>query len=101
MVVPAFLFFKSNLSIVHLIKKIRCGSHEVAEREDGFLERWLTRCSVRKAGGAIGKRQVAEEERYFRWKEKEQMEVLRKHHTEETEEIYRHEGKIQKVKDDE
>uniref|UniRef100_A0A3Q3NRJ9 ATPase inhibitor, mitochondrial n=1 Tax=Labrus bergylta TaxID=56723 RepID=A0A3Q3NRJ9_9LABR len=66
-----------------------------------LIERWLTRCSVRKAGGAIGKRQVAEEERYFRWKEKEQMEVLRKHHTEETEEIYRHEGKIQKVKDDE
>uniref|UniRef100_A0A3Q2X3H6 ATPase inhibitor, mitochondrial n=2 Tax=Haplochromini TaxID=319058 RepID=A0A3Q2X3H6_HAPBU len=63
------------------------------------------------AGGAFGKREVAEEERYFRQKEKEQMEALRKHHTEEIEhhkkeierlqkEIDRHKGKIRKLKHD-
>uniref|UniRef100_A0AAQ4P0M5 ATP synthase inhibitory factor subunit 1a n=1 Tax=Gasterosteus aculeatus aculeatus TaxID=481459 RepID=A0AAQ4P0M5_GASAC len=67
--------------------------------------------SVRAAGGAFGKREVAEEERYFRQKEKEQMEALRKHHVEEIEhhkkeierlqkEIDRHKGKIRKLNHD-
>uniref|UniRef100_A0A3Q3D2B4 ATPase inhibitor, mitochondrial n=1 Tax=Hippocampus comes TaxID=109280 RepID=A0A3Q3D2B4_HIPCM len=67
--------------------------------------------SVREAGGAFGKREVAEEERYFRQKEKEQMDALRKHHTEEIEhhkkeierlqkEIDRHQGKIRRLKHD-
>lgn len=58
-----------------------------------------------------GKREVAEEERYFRQKEKEQMEALRKHHVEEIEhhkkeierlqkEIDRHKGKIRKLNHD-
>uniref|UniRef100_A0A3B4ZBU8 ATPase inhibitor, mitochondrial n=1 Tax=Stegastes partitus TaxID=144197 RepID=A0A3B4ZBU8_9TELE len=68
-------------------------------------------CSIREAGGAFGKREAAEEERYFRQKEREQMEALRKHHAEEIEhhkkeierlqkEINRHQGKIRKLKHD-
>uniref|UniRef100_A0A672G911 ATPase inhibitor, mitochondrial n=1 Tax=Salarias fasciatus TaxID=181472 RepID=A0A672G911_SALFA len=67
--------------------------------------------SVRAAGGAFGKREAAEEERYFRQKEKEQLETLRKHHAEEIEhhkkeigrlkkEIDRHVGIIRKLKHD-
>ncbi|KAL7381323.1 hypothetical protein ABVT39_003929 [Epinephelus coioides] len=67
--------------------------------------------SIREAGGAFGKREAAQEERYFRQKEKEQMAALRKHHSEEIDhhkkeierlkkEIERHEGKIRKLKHD-
>uniref|UniRef100_A0A3Q2PEE2 ATPase inhibitor, mitochondrial n=1 Tax=Fundulus heteroclitus TaxID=8078 RepID=A0A3Q2PEE2_FUNHE len=66
---------------------------------------------VRSAGGAFGKREAAEEERYFRQREWEQLEALRKHHAEEIEhhkkeierlqrEIDRHKGKIRKLSHD-
>ncbi|KAK5911076.1 hypothetical protein CgunFtcFv8_005285 [Champsocephalus gunnari] len=66
--------------------------------------------SVREAGGEFGKRQ-AQEEHYFRQKEKVQMEALRKHNSEEIEhhkteierlqrEIDRHKGKIRKLNHD-
>ncbi|XP_038661249.1 ATPase inhibitor, mitochondrial-like [Scyliorhinus canicula] len=48
--------------------------------------------SIREAGGAFGRRQAAIEEKYFREKESEQIENLRKHHQEE---INHHEQDIQ------
>ncbi|XP_004411276.1 PREDICTED: ATPase inhibitor, mitochondrial-like [Odobenus rosmarus divergens] len=39
--------------------------------------------SIREAGGAFGKREQAEEERYFRARTKEQLATLKKHHEEE------------------
>lgn len=36
--------------------------------------------SIREAGGAFGKREQAEEERYFRARTKEQLAALKKHH---------------------
>ncbi|XP_044769232.1 ATPase inhibitor, mitochondrial-like [Neomonachus schauinslandi] len=39
--------------------------------------------SIREAGGAFGKREQAEEERYFRARTKEQLAALKKHHEEE------------------
>ncbi|MBN3301938.1 ATPase inhibitor B, mitochondrial [Amia ocellicauda] len=67
--------------------------------------------SVREAGGAFGKRQAGLEEKYFKDKEREQIEALRKHHEEEIhhhkkeierlqQEIDRHKGKIRKLKHD-
>ncbi|XP_002913375.1 ATPase inhibitor, mitochondrial [Ailuropoda melanoleuca] len=65
--------------------------------------------SIREAGGAFGKREQAEEERYFRARNKEQLEALRKHHEEEIthhkeeierlqKEIERHKKKIKHLK---
>ncbi|KAF7242331.1 ATPase inhibitor, mitochondrial [Varanus komodoensis] len=67
--------------------------------------------TIREAGGAFGKRQVAEEERYFREAEREKLANLRKHHEEEIyhhkkeierlqKEIERHKSKIKKLGDD-
>ncbi|XP_069612903.1 ATPase inhibitor, mitochondrial [Ranitomeya imitator] len=67
--------------------------------------------SVREAGGAFGKRQAAEEERYFRQKEQEQLANMKKLHEEEIghckteierlqKEIERHKNKIKKLKHD-
>ncbi|KAL7981225.1 hypothetical protein Chor_005459 [Crotalus horridus] len=67
--------------------------------------------SIREAGGAFGKREAAEEERYFREKEREQLANLRKHHEEEIshhkkeidrlqKEIERHKYKIKNLQDD-
>ncbi|XP_008692750.1 ATPase inhibitor, mitochondrial [Ursus maritimus] len=67
--------------------------------------------SIREAGGAFGKREQAEEERYFRARNKEQLEALRKHHEEEIthhkeeierlqKEIERHKKKIKHLKHD-
>lgn len=39
--------------------------------------------SIREAGGAFGKREKAEEDRYFREKTKQQLAALRKHHEDE------------------
>ncbi|XP_035582971.1 ATPase inhibitor, mitochondrial-like [Zalophus californianus] len=39
--------------------------------------------SLQEAGGAFGKREQAEEERYFRARTKEQLATLKKHHEEE------------------
>ncbi|XP_032728050.1 ATPase inhibitor, mitochondrial-like [Lontra canadensis] len=66
--------------------------------------------SIREAGGAFGKREQAEEERYFRARTKEQLAALKKHHEEEIthhvketerlqKEIERHK-KIKHLKDD-
>uniref|UniRef100_A0A8D0L301 ATPase inhibitor, mitochondrial n=1 Tax=Sphenodon punctatus TaxID=8508 RepID=A0A8D0L301_SPHPU len=66
--------------------------------------------SIREAGGTFGKRQAAEEECYFRDKEREQLAHLRKHHKEEIDhhkkqiehlqkEIERHKYKIKKLDD--
>ncbi|XP_032732882.1 ATPase inhibitor, mitochondrial-like [Lontra canadensis] len=67
--------------------------------------------SIREAGGAFGKREQAEEERYFRARTKEQLAALKKHHEEEIthhvketerlqKEIERHKKKIKHLKDD-
>ncbi|XP_006883502.1 PREDICTED: ATPase inhibitor, mitochondrial [Elephantulus edwardii] len=67
--------------------------------------------SVREAGGAFGKREAAEEERYFRAQAKEQLAALKKHHEDEIihskkeierlqKEIDRHKQKIKKLKQD-
>ncbi|XP_044527324.1 ATPase inhibitor, mitochondrial isoform X2 [Gracilinanus agilis] len=67
--------------------------------------------SIRDAGGAFGRREKAEEERYFREKNKEQLAALRKYHQEEIshhekeiqrlqKEIERHKGKIKHLKHD-
>uniref|UniRef100_F7BE70 ATPase inhibitor, mitochondrial n=2 Tax=Monodelphis domestica TaxID=13616 RepID=F7BE70_MONDO len=67
--------------------------------------------SIRDAGGAFSRREKAEEERYFREKNKEQLAALRKYHQEEIshhekeiqrlqKEIERHKGKIKHLKHD-
>uniref|UniRef100_A0A0P6J910 ATPase inhibitor, mitochondrial n=1 Tax=Heterocephalus glaber TaxID=10181 RepID=A0A0P6J910_HETGA len=67
--------------------------------------------SIRDAGGAFGKREQAEEERFFRQKTKEQLEALKKHHEDEIyhhkkaiehmeKEIERHKQKIKQLKHD-
>lgn len=65
--------------------------------------------SIREAGGAFGKREKAEEDRYFREKTKEQLAALKKHHEDEIDhhskeierlqkEIERHKKKIKHLK---
>ncbi|XP_072373626.1 ATPase inhibitor, mitochondrial-like [Scyliorhinus torazame] len=65
--------------------------------------------SIREARGAFGRRQAAIEEKYFKEKESEQIENLRKHHQEEINhheqdihrlqsEIKRHKTQIKKLK---
>ncbi|XP_007977976.1 ATPase inhibitor, mitochondrial [Chlorocebus sabaeus] len=67
--------------------------------------------SIREAGGAFGKREQAEEERYFRAQNREQLAALKKHHEEEIvhhkkeierlqKEIERHKQKIKTLKHD-
>nr|XP_002716128.3 ATPase inhibitor, mitochondrial [Oryctolagus cuniculus] len=67
--------------------------------------------SIREAGGAFGKREQAEEERYFRAKTKEQLAALKKHHEDEIihhkkeierlqKEIERHKQKIKSLNSD-
>merc|ERR1711962_1680542 len=68
-----------------IASQIRMASDQLGELGKGAGKGGGGGGSVREAGGAFGKREVAEEERYFRQKEKEQMEALRKHHTEEIE----------------
>ncbi|XP_038652988.1 ATPase inhibitor, mitochondrial-like isoform X3 [Scyliorhinus canicula] len=53
--------------------------------------------SIREAGGAFGRRQAAIEEKYFREKESEQIETLRKHHEDE---IDHHEHEIQRLQNE-
>ncbi|ELK02058.1 ATPase inhibitor, mitochondrial [Pteropus alecto] len=66
--------------------------------------------SIREAGGAFGKREQAEEERYFRARTKEQLAALKKHHEDEIghhrkeierlqKEIERHKQTIKKLKE--
>ncbi|XP_055466774.1 ATPase inhibitor, mitochondrial [Psammomys obesus] len=66
--------------------------------------------SIREAGGAFGKREKAEEDRYFREKTREQLAALRKHHEDEIEyhakeierlqkQIERHKKKLKSLKD--
>ncbi|KFO37668.1 ATPase inhibitor, mitochondrial [Fukomys damarensis] len=50
--------------------------------------------SIRDAGGAFGKREQAEEERFFRQKTKEQLDALKKHHEDE---IYHHKKAIEQM----
>ncbi|ELV12553.1 ATPase inhibitor, mitochondrial [Tupaia chinensis] len=50
--------------------------------------------SIREAGGAFGKREQAEEERYFRAQTKQQLAALRKHHEEE---IAHHQKEIERL----
>ncbi|KAM8959617.1 ATPase inhibitor, mitochondrial [Lycaon pictus] len=67
--------------------------------------------SIREAGGAFGKREQAEEERYFRARTREQLAALKKHHEDEIshhikeierlqKEIERHKKKIKNLKSD-
>ncbi|XP_010767799.1 ATPase inhibitor A, mitochondrial [Notothenia coriiceps] len=90
--------------------QIRMASDQLRELGKGAGKGGGGGGSVREAGGAFGKRQ-AQEEHYFRQKEKAQMEALRKHHSEEIEhhkteierlqrEIDRHKGKIRKLNHD-
>ncbi|XP_069752219.1 ATPase inhibitor B, mitochondrial [Narcine bancroftii] len=53
--------------------------------------------TIREAGGAFGAREAALEEKYFREKEMEQIENLKKHHREE---INHHEKEIQRLQDE-
>ncbi|XP_051892429.1 ATPase inhibitor B, mitochondrial [Pristis pectinata] len=53
--------------------------------------------AIREAGGAFGTREAALEERYFKEKEREQIENLKKHHLEE---IRHHEKEIQRLQDE-
>ncbi|XP_004391647.1 PREDICTED: ATPase inhibitor, mitochondrial-like [Odobenus rosmarus divergens] len=66
---------------------------------------------IREAGGAFGKREQAEEERYFRARTNEQLATLKKHHEEEIthhineieclqKEIEQHKKKIKHLKHD-
>ncbi|XP_075802092.1 ATPase inhibitor, mitochondrial [Microtus pennsylvanicus] len=50
--------------------------------------------SIREAGGAFGKREKAEEDRYFREKTREQLAALKKHHEDE---IEHHEQEIERL----
>ncbi|KAG3282547.1 ATPase inhibitor, mitochondrial [Ictidomys tridecemlineatus] len=67
--------------------------------------------AIREAGGAFGKRERAEEERYFREKTREQLAILKKHHEDEIshhkkeierlqKEIERHKQKIKHLHND-
>ncbi|XP_057601765.1 ATPase inhibitor, mitochondrial isoform X2 [Hippopotamus amphibius kiboko] len=67
--------------------------------------------AVRDAGGAFGKKEQAEEERYFRARAKEQLAALKKHHENEIshhvkeierlqKDIERHKQSIKKLKND-
>ncbi|XP_016074694.1 PREDICTED: ATPase inhibitor, mitochondrial [Miniopterus natalensis] len=66
--------------------------------------------AIREAGGAFGKKEKAEEDRYFRERSKEQLAALKKHHEDEIihhkkeierlqKEIERHKHTIKKLKD--
>ncbi|KAJ0003455.1 hypothetical protein NQD34_008553, partial [Periophthalmus magnuspinnatus] len=101
---------KANLRAC-IASQIRMASDQLGELGKGAGKGGGGGGSVREAGGAFGRRQAAEEERYFKQKEKEQMEALRKHHSEEIDhhkkeierlrkEICRHEGKIRRLKHD-
>ncbi|XP_048206596.1 ATPase inhibitor, mitochondrial [Perognathus longimembris pacificus] len=52
--------------------------------------------AIREAGGAFGKKEKAEEDRYFREKTKEQLNALRKHHENEIEEHKQEIDRLQK-----
>ncbi|CAO2641586.1 ATPase inhibitor, mitochondrial [Lemmus lemmus] len=57
--------------------------------------------SIREAGGAFGKREKAEEARYFREKTREQLAALKKHHEEEIERLQKqieHHKKMKNLK---
>ena len=67
--------------------------------------------AVRDAGGAFGKKEQADEERYFRARAREQLAALKKHHENEIshhvkeierlqKEIERHKQSIKKLKND-
>ncbi|CAH6793190.1 ATPase inhibitor, mitochondrial [Phodopus roborovskii] len=67
--------------------------------------------SIREAGGAFGKREKAEEDRYFREKTREQLAALKKHHEDEIQhhhqeierlqkQIERHKKKIKSLRSD-
>ncbi|KAH0631292.1 hypothetical protein JD844_005573 [Phrynosoma platyrhinos] len=67
--------------------------------------------AIREAGGAFGKKEAAEEERYFKKLQREQLAQMKKHHEEEInhhkkeierlqKEIERHKSKIKKFSDD-
>ncbi|KAJ8287489.1 hypothetical protein COCON_G00001480 [Conger conger] len=94
-----------------LATQIRMSSDQLGELGKGAGKGGGGGGSVREAGGAFGKKQAAEEERYFRMKEKEQLDALKQHHQEEIDhhkkeierlqkEIDRHVGKIRKLKHD-
>ncbi|PWA15207.1 hypothetical protein CCH79_00008657 [Gambusia affinis] len=110
LMVMARLFLRGSLQRC-IATQIRLSSDQLGELGKGAGKGGGGGGSVRSAGGAFGKREVAEEEQYFRKKEKEQMEALRKHHSEEIEnhkkeierlkrEIDRHQGKIRKLSHD-
>ncbi|XP_051026949.1 ATPase inhibitor, mitochondrial-like [Acomys russatus] len=51
---------------------------------------------IREAGGAFGKREKAEEDRYFREKTREQLAALKNHHEDEIEQLVKEIGRLQK-----
>ncbi|KAK2490109.1 hypothetical protein MC885_007902 [Smutsia gigantea] len=59
--------------------------------------------SIREAGGAFGKREQAEEERFFRARSREQLAALKKHHEDEithhTKEVERLQKEIERYKE--
>uniref|UniRef100_A0A146VP86 ATPase inhibitor, mitochondrial n=1 Tax=Fundulus heteroclitus TaxID=8078 RepID=A0A146VP86_FUNHE len=106
----ARLFLRGNLQRC-IATQIRMSSDQLGELGKGAGKGGGGGGYVRSAGGAFGKREAAEEERYFRQREWEQLEALRKHHAEEIEhhkkeierlqrEIDRHKGKIRKLSHD-
>ncbi|EFB27216.1 hypothetical protein PANDA_001191, partial [Ailuropoda melanoleuca] len=100
------------MAVTALAARVRLGVWSVrAMQARGFSSERVRRRagSIREAGGAFGKREQAEEERYFRARNKEQLEALRKHHEEEIthhkeeierlqKEIERHKKKIKHLK---
>ncbi|XP_022055783.1 ATPase inhibitor B, mitochondrial-like [Acanthochromis polyacanthus] len=106
----ARFLLRSNLRRC-VASQIRMASDQLGELGKGAGKGGGGGGSLREAGGAFGKREVALEERYFREKEKEQLEALRKYHAEEIDhhkkeierlqkEIGRHQSRIKKLKHD-
>ncbi|KAM4047192.1 ATPase inhibitor, mitochondrial [Anomaloglossus baeobatrachus] len=109
MAVPLRLFQGGLRNLVYV--QMRRSSDQLGELGKGAGKGGGGGGSVRDAGGAFGKRQAAEEERYFREKEKQQIANMRKLHEEEIDhakteierlqkEIERHKSKIKKLKHD-
>ncbi|KAF3707301.1 ATPase inhibitor, mitochondrial Inhibitor of F(1)F(o)-ATPase [Channa argus] len=88
--------------------QIRMASDQLGEPGKGAGKGGGGGGSVKEAGGALGKRAVTEEERYFRQRQKENIEAMAKYHAEEIQHhkaeimhqqqvMERHQGKIRKL----
>ncbi|XP_048414076.1 ATPase inhibitor B, mitochondrial isoform X1 [Stegostoma tigrinum] len=90
------LLFRSQFLVVRQLRAYSDGS-QLGELGQGAGKGGGGGGSIREAGGAFGRREAAMEEKYFREKEMEQIENLRKHHQEE---INHHEQEIQRLQNE-